>query len=89
MEPRPKPPSFLYSHFNAAAAGGFAHHQLFVDALAQFGHMGDNAHQTAALGQTLQRFQRFLHGLSVQRAEAFVNEHGVDLHAAGIALDHV
>ena len=47
------------------------------------------SHQPAAFGQSLQRLQRFLHGLGIQRAETLVDEHGIDLHTACIALNHV
>ena len=62
------------------------HHHLPVDAVLQRPHMGDDAHQPVALGQAGEhpdgQLQRFL----VQRAEALIEEQGVQPDAPGAAL---
>lgn len=45
--------------------------------------MGDDAHDAAAARHAHERGERLLQRLAVERAEALVDEHGLELHAAG------
>ena len=73
----------------AAPAPLLMHDHLPVDAVLQGGDMGDDAHQSVAFGQAGEHpdglFQRFL----IQRAEALIEEEGVQPDAACGALDFI
>ena len=75
--------------YGGAAGAGLVHHHLPVDAVLQGGDMGDDAHQSVAFGQAGEHpdglFQRFL----IQRAEALIEEEGVQPDAACGALDFI
>ena len=51
--------------------------------------MGDDADHTAVVGELFQQTDGVIQCSGIQRAEAFVNEHGIHLDAAGLLLDRV
>ena len=51
--------------------------------------MGDNPHQPLARRQLLEHLDRLFQRIFIQRAKSLVNKHGIQLHAAAPALDHV
>ena len=63
--------------------------QAGVDAFLQFRYVGDDADQAAAAAQGRQGLQGIIQGFTVKGAEAFVDEHRIQVDAAGIRLDDV
>ena len=51
--------------------------------------MGNNTDLAAALGKLFQYLDRAAEDNIIQGTEAFINEHGIDLCAAGMVLDYV
>ena len=73
----------------AAAAPVFFHDDLPVDPLLQFRNVRDDSDQTVAFREARERLHRLFQGFLVQRAEALVHEHGVELDAARRGLDFI
>ena len=70
-------------------AAGLFDKDLMVDAVFEGGNMGDDAHEPVAFGQAGEDPDGLLKALVVQRAEAFIEEEGVQPDAARRALDLV
>lgn len=60
------------------------HDHLPVDAVLQGGDMGDDAHQSVAFGQAGKHPDGLLQRFLIQRAEALIEEEGVQPDAAGV-----
>ena len=73
----------------AAPATLLVHDHLPVDAVLQGGDMGDDAHQPVALGQAGEHPDGLLQRFLIQRAEALIEEEGVQPDAACGALDFI
>ena len=54
--------------------------------LLEFCHMRDDADEAVALGELVEGLEGLLKGTLVEGAETFVDEHGVELYAAGRLL---
>ena len=80
---------FQYDPRTAISISGFGDDDLLFDALLELRHMGDDAHQPPSVGQARQGVHGHAQTLLVQRAEALIHEHGVQLDAAGLGLDQV
>ena len=65
------------------------HDHLPVDAILQGGDMGDDAHQPVAFGQAGEHPDGLLQRFLIQRAEALIEEEGVQPDAACGALDFI
>src|SRR5262249_41811767 len=72
-----------------AAGGMFADGQLGGGAVAQLGHVADDAGPPAALAEAVQDVHDVVEGVLVEAAEPFVHEQGVQVDAAGLGGDHV
>ncbi len=62
-------------------------HELSGQLLLHRGDMADEADGPAALAEFVERAHREVEGVVVERAEALVDEQGVELHTAGAGSD--
>ena len=66
-----------------------AHDQLRRDPVAHLGDVADHADDPAAVAQRVEGVHHVVEGVGVQRAEALVDEQGVEVGAAGLLGDDV
>ena len=80
----------LYLYLNlrpASPALLLHHHNLLIDLILQFAHMGNDSHQAAAVGLAHQGVVGLAQRVFVQAPEAFIHKHGVHLDPSGAGLD--
>ena len=65
-----------------AAAAAFGHDDLTVNALPELRDMGDHAYEPIALCERAQGAHGLTERILIERAEALVNKHAVELYAA-------
>ena len=66
----------------------FSDDDLSSDAVLQLGHMRNDTDQPlSAFGQSLHGVHRLIKGILIQRAEALIDEHGVETNSAGMGLN--
>ena len=65
-------------HLDGGAAARLAHLELGGDAVAQLGHVADQAHDAATVAQRVEGVHHTVEGGGVEGAEALVDEQGVE-----------
>ena len=64
-------------------------YQAGIDALLELRHMGNDADKTAGALQIDQCIHRTVQCFRIQRAEAFIDEHGIEPNPTGITLHDI
>ena len=57
-----------------------AHDKLILDLLLQLCHVGNNSDQLGSASHILEHTDRLISGMVIQRSEALVDEHHVQVH---------
>ena len=64
----------------------FPDKQLIVDFLFEFRHVGDDADELIAAGQALEHADGLPAGVVIKGAEAFIDEHDIEVDGGGVGL---